>query len=445
MPNLARGPARLCLAAGLCLATVASIGGLGGAAVATGGGQPAYPSQQQVDHAKAQVSARRGDVAAIKQQLADAQSRAAAADQAAEIAAEAYNGAMWRLSVAQKAAHKAAAHAVAMRKQVTAERGGIAQLVVQSYQNGTSLNSITAVLGSETPEQMMGRTSVVNMAGQSMQADYDRFTKLSAAAAVAETRAHQAAVARQHLADKARQERAAAESSAQQAESLAGQVAAQRDQLIHALAKAEHVSVALATQRQHALAEIAREKALAEARRRAAAAAAAAAARARAAAAAAAAAKAQRQHDEAQANQPAPVEAAPPAPVFSNPGPGPGHRSVAAAIAFAKAQLGKPYQWGGAGPSTWDCSGLTMMAWNAGGIALPHFAAAQYDMGTPIAISNARPGDLLFWSYNGAPSGIHHVALYLGNGAFIEAPHTGAYVQYDSIYDWYPDFAVRLN
>jgi cell wall-associated NlpC family hydrolase len=85
-----------------------------------------------------------------------------------------------------------------------------------------------------------------------------------------------------------------------------------------------------------------------------------------------------------------------------------------------------------------------MMAWRQGGISLPHFSGAQYDAGTPIPVADARPGDLYFWSYNGRPSGIHHVALALGNGAFIEAPHTGAFVRYNNVSDFYPNFAVRL-
>jgi cell wall-associated NlpC family hydrolase len=85
-----------------------------------------------------------------------------------------------------------------------------------------------------------------------------------------------------------------------------------------------------------------------------------------------------------------------------------------------------------------------MKAWASAGRYLPHFAAAQYTMGTPIPVSAAQPGDLYFWSSNGAPSGIHHVALALGGGQFIEAPHTGAFVRYNSVYSWYPNFAVRL-
>jgi cell wall-associated NlpC family hydrolase len=86
-----------------------------------------------------------------------------------------------------------------------------------------------------------------------------------------------------------------------------------------------------------------------------------------------------------------------------------------------------------------------MMAWASAGVSLPHFAEAQYYQGTPIPVSQARPGDLLFWTSNGQTSGIHHVAIYAGGGQFIEAPHTGAYVRYNSIYFWYPNYAVRLR
>ncbi len=113
------------------------------------------------------------------------------------------------------------------------------------------------------------------------------------------------------------------------------------------------------------------------------------------------------------------------------------------AIAYAKQQLGRPYQWGAVGPSTFDCSGLTMRAWGMGGKSLPHYSVAQFYQSTRVSMADAKPGDLLFWSNNGSPSGIHHVALYLGGGQFIEAPHTGANVRYNSIYSWYPDFVAR--
>jgi cell wall-associated NlpC family hydrolase len=118
--------------------------------------------------------------------------------------------------------------------------------------------------------------------------------------------------------------------------------------------------------------------------------------------------------------------------------PAPVRGGAAAAIAFAKAQLGEPYVWGGAGPSTWDCSGLTMRAWQSAGVYLPHYSVAQYFATTPISASALRPGDLVFWGSSSSPSSIHHVAMYLGGGLIIHAPRTGRPVSIDSMYYWIP-------
>jgi cell wall-associated NlpC family hydrolase len=426
-----RRNARAALGAAVALSTVL---GAGGSALADGHGDPAYPSKQQVDQARADVAAKKTDLASVRQQYAAAQSAADAAEQRAEIASEAYNGAMWKLSLAKKAAARAQAAADAARKRVTDQRAGIAKLVVQSYQEGTSLNSLTAFLDADGPESIMNRTGVVDMAGDSLRADYDRYLALSRAADDAEKKAGAAAQAQQRVASQAKAARSAAAAAAAQAEHLRASVATRRTAVIQALAKAEHVSVTLATARQQALEEIARKKAEAEARRKA----------------AAAAKKAQEEAAKQQAEA-AKNGAGQGSGGEASGGPGPGTTappkptgSAAVAIAFAKQQLGEPYRWGAAGPDRWDCSGLTMMAWRAGGISLPHFSGAQYDAGTPIPVSEAEPGDLLFWTSNGRPSGIHHVALYLGGGSFIEAPHTGADVRYNSIYDYFPNFAVRL-
>ena len=101
------------------------------------------------------------------------------------------------------------------------------------------------------------------------------------------------------------------------------------------------------------------------------------------------------------------------------------------AIAYARAQLGKPYQWGGAGPDSFDCSGLTMMAWQQGGVFFPHLAQDQYDMTQRISLADAAPGDLIFF---GTPSNVYHVGLYVGNGQMIDAPETGQTVSVQSIY-----------
>jgi cell wall-associated NlpC family hydrolase len=101
-------------------------------------------------------------------------------------------------------------------------------------------------------------------------------------------------------------------------------------------------------------------------------------------------------------------------------------------LAYARAQLGKWYRWGGEGPDTFDCSGLTMRAWQRAGVNLPHGARMQYFVTRRVSIGNLRPGDLVF--FGSSPSTIHHVGIYVGGGRMIEAPRTGVQIRYSSIY-----------
>ena len=100
-----------------------------------------------------------------------------------------------------------------------------------------------------------------------------------------------------------------------------------------------------------------------------------------------------------------------------------------AAVAEAVRQLGKPYEWAGAGPDSFDCSGLTMWAWRAAGVQLSHSAEYQFSETHRVDLTDLRPGDLLFF---GAP--IHHVGIFVGGDTMIEAPHTGAVVRYATIW-----------
>lgn len=119
---------------------------------------------------------------------------------------------------------------------------------------------------------------------------------------------------------------------------------------------------------------------------------------------------------------------------------GPPAAGADAAIAEARRQLGKPYEWGGSGPDTFDCSGLTSWAWRAGGKRLSHSSRAQYSETSRVAFSDIQPGDLLFY---GNP--IHHVGLYVGDGQMIEAPETGKNVRIASIYRSGYTGAGRVN
>ena len=105
---------------------------------------------------------------------------------------------------------------------------------------------------------------------------------------------------------------------------------------------------------------------------------------------------------------------------------------VSAVIAFAQAQIDEPYQWGGAGPSSWDCSGLTQGAWAQAGVTLSHFTGYQWNETSRVPLSDLQPGDLVFFGDSGLTS--HHIGLYVGNDQMIEAPHTGAFVRYASIW-----------
>lgn len=96
----------------------------------------------------------------------------------------------------------------------------------------------------------------------------------------------------------------------------------------------------------------------------------------------------------------------------------------AIAVAEARKQLGKPYVYGGSGPDSFDCSGLTAWAWRAAGVQLSHSAYTQWFETTRVPINAVQPGDLLFFGDDGVES-IHHDAIYIGNGEMIEASQTG--------------------
>ena len=101
-----------------------------------------------------------------------------------------------------------------------------------------------------------------------------------------------------------------------------------------------------------------------------------------------------------------------------------GPAAAQTAVNFALAQVGKPYVFGAAGPGSFDCSGLTMAAWAAAGVSLPHNAAAQYSYGTHVAEADLQPGDLMFMYHP-----IGHVTIYIGYGLMVSAPEPGDHVK----------------
>lgn len=127
----------------------------------------------------------------------------------------------------------------------------------------------------------------------------------------------------------------------------------------------------------------------------------------------------------------------PPTPVTYT---GPTSTQAGQAVAFAYAQIGKPYVWGATGPSSYDCSGLVQAAWASAGVSIPRTTYDQWAALPHISTSSLQLGDLLYFN------GESHVAMYVGNGYIIDAPQTGSYVEKIPLAGWYSqtlDGAVR--
>ncbi|MEI6450439.1 MAG: NlpC/P60 family protein [Actinomycetes bacterium] len=110
--------------------------------------------------------------------------------------------------------------------------------------------------------------------------------------------------------------------------------------------------------------------------------------------------------------------------------PDPGGSGNSSVVAIAQRYLGVPYVYGGASPSGFDCSGLTMYCYAQVGVGLAHGATLQQQASTPVPLSALQPGDLVFF---GNATFSYHVAIYVGGGSMIHAPHTGAVVSYGSV------------
>ena len=104
------------------------------------------------------------------------------------------------------------------------------------------------------------------------------------------------------------------------------------------------------------------------------------------------------------------------------------------AVQIAAYQKGDPYRYGADGPNAFDCSGLTKYAYKQAGHYLQHSTSGQWNETLHMRKSMKRPGDLIFYTSNGRPSGIYHVALYAGNGYTWVARHSGTVVTKQAIY-----------
>ncbi len=470
-------------AAALCLATLPGAG-------AVDDDDDPYPSRERVRHAQERVASTADRVDAIEAALVAADRRLEMVSIEAGKAVEAYNGARYTLRHARKAARRAERTAERAAADVRRLQDRLASSVVSGFENGGSLTSLGILVNNPDPDALLEHLDAYAGVSGALQSDLDAYESAKVIADLLHERA-ETALAEQEAATEAAQEaKEAAEAAVAEADAAVTSIAAEKDRLVHQLARLQNISVALARERQQALAQQAAEEAAKEA-------------------AAEAAAQAEQEQQEQQtetdpsaeetdppAEQPDPTdetepptdetdpptqETDPPAensdppvensdppvedtdPPTSN-GNGGGndatHHAVTAppqhvrpprphrartAIRFAKAQLGEPYVYGAAGPNSWDCSGLTMKSWRRAGRSLSHWSVAQYYETTPISFSQLRRGDLLFWGDSSDPDSIYHVAMYLGNGRMIQAPRPGRSVEIVSIYYWIlPNFYTRV-
>lgn len=415
---------QLVIATGTALALAVTAPGL------TAHADPVYPSAGQVKAAQAAVGDKAAQISVIEGQLKASNARLEEVQSAAEVAAEKYNLARLLLIQATDAAKAAGERAAAAQEIADIASNKLGQFAAATYMRGGNLGQLEAFLSSKGPQDVLDRAAgiqlITDIRNQVMQ-DADAS---SVVAGVLRRQAAQAMAQQLAAAQAAEDAGVAAQAQVDLATAETARIQKQQDAMIAQLATLRNTSVTLERQRQAGLKADAERRAAAAAQARAAAKAR-ADAKARAAAQARADARARAARDAAQRVAALdPVASDPTSPVAYSPVPS--HGGVSAVLAFAQAQIGKPYQWGGAGPDSWDCSGLTQAAWAQAGVSLSHYTGWQWNETSRVPLSDLRPGDLVFYGASGATS--HHVGLYVGGGQMIEAPETGRNVRYASIW-----------
>jgi len=386
---------------------------------------PVYPSESQVNKAKAAVGSKAAQVAGVEAQLMASNARLDEVQMAANMANEKYNLARILLQERTDAAKSAEARADAAQKTAGIASDKLGQFAATAYMQGGSLGQLEAFLSSNGPQEVLDRAAGIQLIADIRGRVLQDAEASSVVAGVLRRQAAQAQAQQLAAQQAAESARAAAQAQVDSAVAETAKVNALQGAMIAQLATLRNTSVVLERQRHDGL------KAAAEARA-AAAAQARAAARGRAARESARRAAAEVERLRQIADRRPVSSPRPPAPTPVPETPVSPRGGVSAVIAFAQAQIGEPYQWGGAGPSSWDCSGLTQGAWAKAGVTLSHFTGYQWSETRRIPLSDLRPGDLVFFGDSGPTS--HHMGLYVGNDQMIEAPHTGAYVRYASIW-----------
>jgi cell wall-associated NlpC family hydrolase len=361
---------------------------------------PTPPSQAQINAAENRVKQQQAALGAQQGKLSAASAQLASLEVQAEVLTQRYDQTLVDEQRAAAAYRETQARLKYAQRAQNASQRQLAGLAAQEFETGGGFGPMTSMLGNAGGPQ--GYLNEVGL-GQVLASDgTDTLAEAQANNVVAgafRKQAHELLAAEQGDLKAATHLKLAVEAA----------VAQQQAYVQASQSKRNSLASQLATQKAHVSAlKSARQAALA--------------AEAAAAAARAAAAAAASQQSSTQAPSWAPSS---------------GASATQGDIAanWALSQIGKPYQWGAAGPGTYDCSGLTMEAWAQAGVALLHYTGYQWEEGPHVSLDDLEPGDLLFYATdNSDPATIHHVGIYIGNGEMVDAPYTGAFVRIDSIY-----------
>ncbi|PRY38227.1 NlpC/P60 family protein [Umezawaea tangerina] len=447
-----RAVARLAVSGVVAVVLALSTAGPGSAAPPP----PPNPSDSEIDQSRADADAKAARVGELTGRLTAAEARLQELTDDVAAKMEAANKARVDLEAAQAEAAKAAADAAsagveadAAGKAVEDSRRDLDEFAAASYQQGSTIGSISAYFGAKSPEDLLARAQLLEaVSGSSLNAmdTIERSRTEKANKDAAARAALDVANDKQAAADEAKRNADAAQIIAVRAQQdQAGQAAVLRDdkaaveaELAQALGAVDGLTAQRAQYDDWAAAKQREDD---DNARRAA---------------------------EAAAAASAPVYSAPvyedsepdysPEPVYAPSGGG----GVETAIARAMAYLGTRYSWGGGnynGPTVgirdggvgdsygdyysvgFDCSGLMMYAFAGAGVYIPHYSGYQYTSGRQVPLAQAERGDMLFWG----PGGGTHVALYLGDGMMIEAPYSGSSVRISPVrYGGIMPYATRL-
>ena len=428
--------------------------------------------QSDIDRSKASERSTSTSIASLEAQLAEQSTTLEQAQIRAQVANEDYLTAVDDLSTATTEAQTAQTNADTAASSTAAARSDLGSIVVQTYQeSGNPLDPLTPYLTSESLADLADADVALDRAGENNNARVQNVEALQSVAASMQSIADQKVRDKESAATSAETAKSDAEAAARDAQSAVSTTQTNRQNLITQLAAQRNTTVELETQYQNQVEaeRKAREEAAAQAAAKEASQKAAADLAQKQAAEAAARPQETSPAPQEQAPQPEPTYQAPaqdpattsqPEPEASDdegyapapapepePTPAPSYSGNAAstAISTAMSYLGTPYVWAGESAAGLDCSGLTMVSYEAAGVYLTHSSRVQYGQGTQVPLDAAQPGDLVFWSSDGSQSGIYHVAIYLGDDTMIEAPTFGMTVRVTSMrYSGVMPYAVRF-